>query len=118
MADISLGTLYEINQNIISKQKPMDPILVNKNIKEISDKIGKGYWMLMCPQTRQYVLIYVIDENEVCKKLRELLDIRGTITDIDRTHENDLVWEFWLKDTYRPEEVVMYQLTSYEVVEV
>lgn len=117
MADLSLGTLYEVNQNIISQQKPMDPILVNRKLAYISDLVADGYWMLMCPEVRQYVVLHIDNPDNTYPVLREILSNRGIVIDIDSTNENDLIWEFWIKDIYDGV-IRMYQLTPYEVVEV
>lgn len=110
-------TLYEIAKQMVENESARDPILVNRELNEISKLMDEKYYMLICPDTRQYVVMHINHRNKIVSELQTLLNNRGTILLIDREEEKKKVWEFWLKDKY-DNEIYMYQLTPYEVVEV
>lgn len=110
-------TLYEIAKQMIENETAKDPILVHRELDEISKLMNEEYYMLICPDTRQYVVMHISHRNKIASELQSLLNNRGTILLIDREEEKKNVWEFWLKDAY-DNEIYMYQLTPYEIVEV
>lgn len=110
-------TLYDMAKQMVANESIMDPLLVNKEISSISKLMDDKYYMLICPDLRQYVIMHINKKSNIEKELSSLLNNRGQILLIDREEEKKKVWEFWLKDIYN-NEIYMYQLTPYEVVEV
>lgn len=110
-------TLYDMAKQMVANESILDPILANKEISSIAALMNERYYMLICPDLRQYVVIHINKKKNIAKELLSLLNNRGQLLLIDREEESKNVWEFWLKDIY-DNEIYMYQLTPYEIVEV
>ena len=106
-------TLYEM-------AKQMDMICLNKKLIELAKRMinKKEYYMLICPDNRQYVVFHINNSTTTEKIKDNLLEVllnRGSVLLVDE-EKNDIV-EFWLKDKFT-DNIYMYQLIPYEVVEV
>lgn len=123
MATLETQSLYEINKQLMANEKTIDPILANQKLNQIAKKMikDKGYYLLICPDLRQYVFFYVNPDNSTTtsaySNLSEVLNNRGIIHDIDDLKESEGIWEIWIKDIY-DNNLYMYQLTKYEAIEV
>ena len=117
MAEMNMGNLYDFNKNAIKQEKPIDAILANKRLSEISRamKENGNYYFMICPDNRQYIMFHV-DEKSTCysvqDELTEVLNNRGKLIDIDMTNSNKQIWEFWIEDKFT-NELYMYQLINY-----
>lgn len=119
--ELNMGNLYEFNKNAMKQEKPIDAILANKRITDICNTmyISTGidsYYMLICPDNRQYVIFHIDGENSTPLRIKNevilTLKNRGEIIDIDMTHKDEKIWEIWIKDKYT-NDLYMYQLTDY-----
>lgn len=116
MKEISLGTVYDINKNCMSKEKNLPPKTYMNRLKKIGNffQEGKQYYMLLCHEERNYTLFDIADKNKIDKAitaLKECLDNRGSVLSIDKT-EDDFAFEIWLKKI--DGEVVCYFLFPYD----
>lgn len=119
--ELNMGNLYDFNKNAMKQEKPIDAILANKRITDICNTmyISTGidsYYMLICPDNRQYVIFHIDGENSTPLSIKNevilTLKNRGKIIDIDMTHKDEKIWEIWIKDKYT-NDLYMYQLTDY-----
>lgn len=104
-----LGTLYDMNKNIVqaSEKKLSQGILNSKKeeIKNFLEKTKNQYYMLLCHEKRDYSLFDLGYETyysyrEKCKKIiniliDECLKNRGEIRGIDITKDKQAI-EIWI----------------------
>ena len=119
MAEIGLN-LYDMNQQIMSSQKPMSAEMIHNSIAGIamwfSYEIDK-YFMLLCHEERDYTLMR-FKGNKHCyegsQKLKEALENRGEILAIDY---EDRAYAIWIK---KEDGAFLYYLFPYDtgVIEV
>lgn len=108
-------TLYDMAKQMVANEEAMDTILLNKNILEISKKMNDKYYLLICPDLRQYVFLSLSTSacpEKIRQELFSILVNRGDVLLIDNTNEEKEIWEFWIKDKFDGE-IYMYQLTNY-----
>lgn len=120
MAEIELGTLYDMNKELMKNEPVLDPVLLNKKIAEISkcmqyncDYLDKHYWMLLCHDRRDYTIFNVIsaeDKDDIEFELGPTLVNRGKVLSIDDNGEN--CWEIWIRDNL--DENFAYYLFNYD----
>ena len=101
MSEVSLGTIYDINKNIMSKMdKLSNPALMNK-LKKVEQYFNenKMYFMLLCHERRDFTLFRLIETNssqEAASILKECLQNRGMVLEIEKVEETN-AFEIWLK---------------------
>lgn len=106
MANVELGTLYDINKQVmIQTATPLDEYGLSKPKREIAKWFNceiDGYAMLLCHERRDYTIfaMYHIKEHErpqdiAAQELIDCLKNRGEILSIE-FNENK-AWEIWLK---------------------
>ena len=101
MSEVSLGTIYDINKNIMNNMdKLSNPALVNK-LKKVAQYFSenKTYFMLLCHEKRDYTLFRLTKEDshlEAADILKECLQNRGVVLEIEKT-EDGFAFEIWLK---------------------
>ena len=112
MSDISLGTLYDVNKNLIlnGEIKLTEGVINSKKeiIKNFLRKTGNTYYMLLCNERKDYTVfrkgfydedIYLDDEHQLDEIVNILVDEcmmnRGEIRGIDLTKDKDAI-EIWL----------------------
>lgn len=111
-----LGTLYDVNKNIVqTSEKELSQGVINskkEEIKNFLEKTNNEYYMLLCHERRDYTLFDLGCETyhtykEKCKKatnilIDECLKNRGEIRGIDITKDKQAV-EIWIsteEDSY------------------
>ncbi len=101
MSEVSLGTIYDINKNIMSKmEKLSNPALMNK-LKKVEQYFNenKVYFMLLCADRRDYTLFRLVEDNapaEAASILKECLMNRGEVLEIEKVEETN-AFEIWLR---------------------
>ena len=101
MSEVSLGTVYDINKNIMSKmEKLSNPALMNK-LKKVEQYFNenKVYFMLLCADRRDYTLFRLVEDNapaEAASILKECLMNRGEVLEIEKVEETN-AFEIWLR---------------------
>lgn len=114
MAEIELGTLYEMNKEMMKKEPQLDPIQYVKKINEVAEAIKEyNYAMLLCHDRRDYTLFdltgFKWDTDELKKDLSEVIGNRGTILAIDL--QDTGAYEIWIKGI--DDECFAYYLFDY-----
>lgn len=106
MSDISLGTLYDVNKNLVLKNeiKLTDGVLNSKKeiITNFMRQINNAYYMLLCNEKKDYT-VFKMNDKDSDDSIREIVSIlvdeclknRGEIRGIDLTKDKDAI-EIWL----------------------
>lgn len=104
--EITLGTLYDFNKQLILKQKK----LTNKKIESIKKELEEwfnwqidGYALLLCRERYDFTIFHLYEKLNrnppavAATELIEVLNNRGEILSIEKDSNNDKVWEIWIK---------------------
>jgi len=108
--NIDLGiTLYDMNKQLMSKEKPLDPIefasLIKRITKEMFNSDAK-YWMLLSNERKDYTVFHLITPEGIINELKITLNNRGEILSIDEQESG--AFEIWIRDSYTKECFVYY----------
>jgi hypothetical protein len=112
MSDFSLGTLYDVNKNLVQKNeiKLSEGVINSKKeiLKNFLRKMDNTYYMLLCNDRKDYTVfrvgaynedMYLSHEHQYTELTNILVDEclmnRGEIRGIDLTKEKDAI-EIWL----------------------
>ena len=104
--EITLGTLYDFNKRLILKQKK----LTNKKIELIKKELEEwfnwqidGYALLLCRERYDFTIFHLYEKLNrnppavAAAELIEVLNNRGEILSIEKSSNDDKVWEIWIK---------------------
>lgn len=106
MSDISLGTLYDVNKNLVLKNEIelTDGVLNSKKeiITNFMRQMNNAYYMLLCNERKDYT-VFKMNDKDNDDSIREIVSIlvdeclknRGEIRGIDLTKDKDAI-EIWL----------------------
>lgn len=113
MSDISLGTVYEINKELMKNEKPLDYFETQRKIKEVAEYMFEkaSYFMLLSNENKDYTVFDCRSTSSLDSIIRDLKDClgnRGTIYSIDIYGAND--YEIWIKID---DEFFVYYLFDY-----
>ena len=128
MAEITLGTLYDANKQILKTVKPHSEKRIEKDLASVgawmSSFIDTHYFMLMCKERSDFTLIHLNNFNfmKAVEEIKEVLEERGTILSIDYIHGENC-YECWVRqegETPEETEVFLFMLfdAQWMVVEV
>lgn len=107
MAEIGVGTLYDINKELVQKNgyELNEGILNSKKeiIKNFIDKDFNYYYMLLCNERKDYTVFEFTEGRKWTERCRDLanclvdecLKNRGEIRGIDLTKGKDAI-EIWM----------------------
>ena len=103
--------MYEFNKVNMAQVKPLDPIWLNRRLKEVAEYMYSEncYWMLLCRERNDYTVFALLGHygvSELSKELSECLLNRGLITDF--TQRDDGNYEIWIRDQETKENFVYY----------
>ena len=114
MAEVQT-TVKDVVTSLVEKyEKPLDPIEFALKLKEVCGLLTNKYYLLICPDLRQYVFID-IQHNEIENIYDVMYDIlvaRGQVVMIDRDNEDKGIWEFYIKDKFDGK-LYFYQFRDY-----
>ena len=102
-------SLYKYSKQLIANEVPMDPILFNKKMIEVStDMVEHTYMMLLCHDRRDYTIFHITntDKKIAAKEISETLYNRGKILLVDK--QKDGSWEIWIRDSLTDENFAYY----------
>ena len=102
-------SLYEYSKQVVANEVPMDPILFNKKMIEVSmDMVEHTYMMLLCHDRRDYTIFHIAnaDKKIAAKEISETLLNRGKILLVDK--QKDGSWEIWIRDSLTDENFAYY----------
>ena len=101
--------LYEYSKQVVANEVPMDPILFNQKMIEVSmDMVEHTYMMLLCHDRRDYTIFHIAnaDKKIAAKEISETLYNRGKILLVDK--QKDGSWEIWIRDSLTDENFAYY----------
>lgn len=102
-------SLYKYSKQVVANEVPMDPILFNKKMIEVSmDMVEHTYMMLLCHDRRDYTIFHIAntDKKIAAKEISETLYNRGKILLVDK--QKDGSWEIWIRDSLTDENFAYY----------
>ena len=122
-SDVSLGTLYEVNQQLMANEPPMDMIHIQQ-VKEdlrtwLTHNFKEQYFMLLCHELRDYTL-FNLDKTstwaianpttimQAANDVIECMTNRGIL--LGAEEQEDGAWELWIRN---PEGCFAYYLFPY-----
>ena len=101
--DVSLGTLYDFNKQLILRQGKLTGKKIESIKKELEDWFNwqiDGYAMLLCRERYDFTVFHLyekLNRNPPAVAVNELIDIlknRGKILSIEQEEDK---WEIWLE---------------------
>lgn len=100
LKDVSLGTAYDINKNLVKKYEKE---LTQEQLKEkerLIDMFTRAradhYYMMLCHDRRDYTIFHTNNtEGRISGEFMECLQNRGKIVAIDETEDTGAI-EIWL----------------------
>lgn len=113
MADISLGTLYDANKELMKKQKTLSSKQIDDSLSEIKELINQwenNYIMLLSNEKHDYTVFHInnsLGRSKAIKELKGVLLNRGKVLDISIAVD-DSSCEMWIKHNDDNEPVVYY----------
>jgi hypothetical protein len=124
MGELSLGTLYEANKQIMKNQKPIPTV----EKAAIQEKIANwfnwkidAYAMLLCRERYDFTVFHLYEKENpnppalAAKELMECIQNRGELLSAEELEDG--AWEIWVKIDDEP---FVYYLFNYDeaVIEV
>jgi len=109
--EISLGNLYDMNKQIMKKQKPLGNLEIDNIKLDLEQWFNwqiDGYAMLLCRERYDFTVFHLYElqnPNPPRVAANELIDVlknRGKILSIEKDVNNDKAWEIWLKIEKEP----------------
>ena len=119
MADVTMGTLYDMNKAAIINMPSLTNSELKKNLKKIKqfflDKTDK-YFMLLNRETYNFTLFNLGNKNEIAMKqtmddFKECLNNRGRVVSIELDSAGN--YEIWIVDDFN--EALVYYLFPYDL---
>lgn len=116
MAEVSMGTIYDMNKNASAAEPVLTTKQLAKKLKEIGKFIKQSsnqYFMLLNRETANYTLFNLENKSRmifILKELQECLENRGDVVSIDLTESKD-AFEIWIRD----EEDIVYYFFPYDL---
>jgi hypothetical protein len=104
--DVSLGTLYDFNKQIILKQGKLSKYKIEAAIPELEEWFNwqiDGYAMLLCRERYDFTVFHLYEKMNrnppevAARELIEVLKNRGKILSIEKdSNTMNNAWEIWL----------------------
>lgn len=102
MSEIEIGTLYDMNKELMKTAKPLDNKEINKQLVRVKDFFSGDevrYYMLLSKERSDYTVFRLknsLSSTKAIKDLKECLNNRGEILSIEKTEDN-VAFEIWLR---------------------
>ena len=103
---VSLGSLYDMNKQIMLKQPPLGKLEIDNIKLDLEQWFNwqlDGYAMLLCRERYDFTVFHLYELQNpnppkvAANELIEVLKNRGKILSIEKDTNDDKVWEIWLK---------------------
>lgn len=103
MADITLGTMYDMQKDAVREMYPMTKAAMNDAYNKVKDMVAKTnnkYYMLLCREKADYTLFNIGEHNataydRLTMELKTCIKNRGKAKIID---SNDEITQIWIQD--------------------
>lgn len=116
MSEIEIGTVYDLNKELMKTAKPLNNKEINKQLVKIKNFFSGDevrYYMLLSRERGDYTVFRLensLSPTKAIKDLKECLNNRGEILSIEKTEDN-VAFEIWL---HINEENFVYYLFRYD----
>lgn len=101
--DINGGSLYEINQRLMEREKVLSPKEIKAELENLKDFFTEKYYLLLCHEKRDYTFfnlcninINILLNTNILADLYECLTNRGKVQSIEKLDNGAI--EIWIKD--------------------
>lgn len=103
---ITLGNLYELNKQALTKSNPLTEEEINNIKPQIEEWFNwqiDGYAILLCRERYDFTIFHLYEKANpnppavAVSELVETLNNRGQILSIEKDITNDKAWEIWIK---------------------
>lgn len=103
---ITLGNLYELNKQALTKTETITEDQLNKIKPQIEEWFNwqiDGYAILLCRERYDFTIFHLYEKANpnppaiAVSELIETLKNRGQILSIEKDTTNDKAWEIWIK---------------------
>lgn len=118
MAEVGLGTLYDMNKAIIEQQGKMSKTAfkdkLNGLVTDFFKSADNTYYMMLCNEQRDYTVFRISEFEAISKavqELKECIENRGTVMSIEKDKNGAI--EIWIKDM-SDEQNYCYYLFPYD----
>lgn len=107
---VSLGTLYEMNKQIMKNRKQLSEKELNAIKKDLEQWFNwhlDGYAMLLCRERYDFTVFHLYEQANpnppaiAAKELIELAKERGQVLSIEKELDNN-AWQIWIKIENKP----------------
>jgi hypothetical protein len=106
--EVSLGTIYDLNKQVMAKEKPLKKAAINDLKKKLEDWFNMQidcYAMLLCRERYDFTIFHLYEKENVnppriaANELIDVLNNRGEILSIEKDGQNICGggWEIWIK---------------------
>ena len=107
MGEVNLGTLYDLNKQLMDNEKGLKDFEIKDGIRKICDFFNKKgncdfyYYMLLCRERYDFTLFSnskcgaILRESSFPKELYECLTNRGTVLSIEEVPGG--AFEIWIR---------------------
>lgn len=124
MAKVGMGTLYDANKSIMSKQAPISAKEwsdKSKALVEFCKKTQNQYYMLLNRETYNFTLFNFHSSNNhaslntrklIYDELKICLQNRGEVLSIELTEQED-AYEIWIRDG--EQNILVYYFFPYDI---
>ena len=106
--NVSLGTLYDFNKQIMSKQDPISETEIETIKTQLEEWFNwqlDGYAMLLCREKYDFTVFHLYEKQNpnppkiATLELIEVLKSRGEILSIEKdSNVMNNAWEIWIKN--------------------
>lgn len=119
MSDINVGTLYDLNKSVVSKEKPItDKALHDKmrEVKKFCKAKSNRYYMLLNREKYDITILDTGDKNKgidevILFSLKKCLLNRGNVVSVELTEAKD-AYEIWINTD---DDSLVYYLFPYDI---
>ena len=122
MAELNTDiTLYSLNKQAMSQEKPLDVIEFNVLTDNIATYITEQavknhycYWMLLSNERKDYTLFIPLTQKGILGEIRPTLLNRGDVLSIEQLENGN--FEIWIRDPATKENFIYYLFNYTEAV--
>lgn len=118
MAEVGLGTLYDMNKAIIEQQGRMSKTAFKDKLNGLVTDFFKAtdntYYMMLCNEQRDYTVFRISEFEAISRavqELKECIENRGAVMSIEKDKNGAI--EIWIKDM-SDEQNYCYYLFPYD----
>ncbi len=98
--DVSLGTLYDFNKQLMSKEKKLTKEQILAVKEDLTNWFShNNYAMLLCRERYDFTVFVPLKPSAITDELFGVLKNRGKILSIEKDSKtiNEDAWEIWVK---------------------